>query len=312
MEIAKHMQELTENIIASSGERSEELTRIKKETSALRQETAGMIGDFSTSRSEASRHLKGELLQSRNDRKKGVDQSRKAAQGMVKNFNNLRQKDGEQLHKNLVQNSQQLVQNEKKRKQEVGKILESYQNTHQANSAELKKELAEGKAKTQAEVKESLAGARTMIQGFQSSRRSMAAGLKSELEKSREERKAVVSDLRRDIQHTQTEVRADLKGAADAWQGIAPAKHKKNGSKTNADVQADMPTEKTSEAAVEMPPNLEEKLVSIINQHIEGITLSEIAKELGLVTIVLGKAAKILLEQGKVRREERTYFPVTN
>jgi hypothetical protein len=305
MEITKHMQELTENIIASSGERSEELIRIKKEVNDVRQEAAEMIKDFSIARDAAGSQLKKDLSQSKTDRRKVVAQSRKSARSMVRDIHDSRHKSGEQLHKDLAHD-------QKKRQQEVGKMLDAFESTHQANSAKLKKGLAEGKAKTQAEVKESLAGARTMISSFQSSRQEMAAGLKSELEKSRDERKAAVSDMRRGMQQIQTEVRADLKGAADAWQKITPAKHKKNGGKAIADIQEETPTEKAVESPVEMPPNLEEKLVSVINQHVEGISLSEIAKELGLVTIVLGKAAKILLEQGKVRREEKTYFPVTN
>jgi hypothetical protein len=313
MEIAKHMQELTENIIVSSGERAEELTRIKKEANAIQQEAAEMIGSFSTLRTETSRQLKQELAQSKTDRKKIVTQNRKRAVSMVRDFQELRHKSGEKLHKDLVQGSKQLVQNEKKRKQEVGKMVEDFESTHKANSAALKKELAEGQAKTRAEVKESLEDARTLISGFQSSRQTMAAGLKTELDKSRDERQAAVSDLRRGFQQTQKEVKTDLKGAADAWNGIGPARRKKSGGrKSAADIQADMPVEAEVETPIEMPPNVEEKLASMISQHTEGITLTEAARELGLVTIVLGKAAKVLLAQGKVRREEKTYFPVGN
>jgi hypothetical protein len=313
MEIANHMKKLTQDILSSSEERADDLTRIREEANTLRQEAATKVKEFSASRGEASRQLTRDLSQNKIDRKKEVTQSLKVAKGMVQDFHDTRHKAGEQLRKDLVQSGKQLVQNEKKRKQEVGKMLEAFQVSHKTNSAELKKGLAEGKAQTQAEVKESLADARTMINSFQSSRQTMAADLKNELDKARDERQAAVSDLRRGFHQIQTETKADLEGAAKAWQGIGPARRKKSGGAGSAeDMQAEASTEKPVEAAVEMPPNLEEKLVSIINQHTEGITLSEIAKELGLVTIVLGKAAKVLLEQGKVRREEKIYFPVTN
>ena len=96
----------------------------------------------------------------------------------------------------------------------------------------------------------------------------------------------------------QKEIKDDLKGASDAWKEMGHDGHQKaSGVKV------------TRTVAAETPPNLEEKLLSIINQHPDGITLSDVAKELGIVTIVLGKAAKVLLEQGKIRKEEKIYFP---
>jgi YesN/AraC family two-component response regulator len=105
--------------------------------------------------------------------------------------------------------------------------------------------------------------------------------------------------MKADVEVMRKGLQADLKGAADAWKEMPST----IGIKTSG-------RKITKETAIETPPNLEEKLLAIINQHVEGITLPEVAKELGIVTIVLGKAAKALLEQGKVRKEEKTYFPV--
>jgi len=163
--------------------------------------------------------------------------------------------------------------------------------------------LAEGKAKRKSEVKETLTDARTLINGFQSSRQTMGADLKNDLGKSRDERKADVKGRREGFRKAQTDVQADLKGASDAWKEMGSDIRKKtSGGNEESEIRVKMP--------VEIPPNLEEKLLSVVNQHAEGITLSEVAKELGLVTIVLGRAAKVLLEQGKVRKEEKIYFPV--
>jgi hypothetical protein len=314
MELTKNMQELKENITASSGERVKELTRIKGEAKAVRQEAVEKIKDFSTARGESGRKLKRDLAQSKTERKKEVAQSRKTAQGMVQDFHDSRMKNGERLRKDLTQGGKLLVQNEKKRKQEVGKMLETFRSELDVSASEIKKEITESKAKTIAEVKEALADARTMVDSFQSSRQTMAAELKNDLGKSGKERKESVSDLRRGFRQVQAEIQADLKGAADAWQGTGPAKRKKSsGSKSAAEVPAEVlaetPAETPVEAPAEMSPNLEEKLLTIINQHTEGITLSEVARELGLVTIVLGKTAKVLLDQGKVRREEKNYYP---
>jgi hypothetical protein len=303
MEIAKGMQDLTQNIRDSSKDRAEDLTQIKGETNTLRQEAVVMVKDFSVTRGETSRQLKKDLEQSTTERRKEVMQSRKNAQKMTRDLRDSRQKSGEQLRKELAQGSKLLVQNEKKRKQEVGKMLDTFQSSRQEINTGLKKDLAEGKAKMQSEVKDTLAAARTLINGFQATRQTMGTELKQDLEKSGDERIAAVEGMRKGFRQVQKEVQADLKGAADAWQELGLAKPKKTSAhKAAPEIQAETP--------VEITPNLVEKLLSIINQHPEGITLSEVAKELGVVTIVLGKAAKVLLEQGKVRRDEKVYFPV--
>ena len=297
MGIATGMKALTQNILSSSEERAEEITKIKEETSTLRQEAVDMVKDFSISRGETSRQLRRELAQSNTDRRKGVMQSRKNAQSLIHGFHDSRRESGDQLRKELAQGPKLLVQNERKRKQQVGKMLDAFQSSREETGAELRKDLAEGKAKMKLEVK-------TLINGYQSSRQTMGAQLKNDLGKDRDERKADVEGMRNGFRKAQTEVQADLKGASDAWKEMGSAIRKKtSGGKVSTEVQAEMP--------VEITPNLKEKLLSIINQHAGGITLSEVAKELGLVTIVLGKAAKVLLEQGKVRREEKIYFPVT-
>ena len=275
MEFTNRMKELTQNILSSSEERAEELTKLKGETNTLRQE-----------RAEALTRIKEE-----------TSTLRKEAVAMVHDFHDSRRKSGGQLRKELAQGPKLLVQNEKKRKQEVGKMLEAFQSSRQETGAELRKDLAEGKAEMKLEVK-------TLINGYQSSRRIMGDELQKDLSKSRDEMKADVEGMRKGFRQAQAEVQTDLKGAADAWKEMgSPIPKKTSGGKSAPKAQVKMP--------VEITPNLEEQLLSIINQHAEGITLSEVAKELGIVTIVLGKAAKDLLEQDKVHKEDKIYFPIT-
>ena len=298
MGIAASMKELTQDIISSSEERAEELTKIREDTNTLRQDAVDMVKEFAISRDETSRQLKRELSQSVTDRRKGVIHSRKDAQKLIQGFHDSRRESGEQLRKELTQGSKLLVQNEKKRKQQVEGMLGTFRSSREETGAELKRDLAEGKAKMQLEVKEALADAEILISGYQSSRRTMGAELKNGLGKDRDERKTDVEGMRDSFRKAQAEVRSDLKESSDTWKGMSsPILKKTSGSKA----ALKMP--------VETPPNLAEKLVSIINQHAEGINLSAAAKELGIATIVLGKAAKVLLEQGRVRKEERIYFP---
>jgi hypothetical protein len=259
MKMTKSMQDLTKDIKSTSEQRAEDITKIKDGTSSLRKEAADMVQDFQSSR----------------------------------------RKGGDQLRKELAQGSKQLIQNEKKRKQEMGKMLNTFKSDRQESGSELRKNLAEGQAKMKSEVKEALTNAKTLINDFQTTRQQMASDLKQELEKSRDERNKDIQSMRTGFRKVQKELKDDLKGASDAWNGMGTNGHKK--AFAGKTVKAE---------PLETPPNLEERLLTIINQHPAGITLSEVAKELGIVTIVLGKAAKVLLEQGKVRKEDKSYFPV--
>jgi len=304
MAIATSMKELTQDILSSSEVRGGKLTELKEETRTLRREAVGMVKDFSTSRSKASRQLRQQLAQSTTDRRKQVMESRDDAQNLLKGFQASRQDSGAQLRQELAQGRKDLVQNEKERKQEVGNLLDNFQNSRQETNAQLRKDLAEGKAKMKSEVKETLADAEALISDYQSSRRTMSAHLKNDLSKNRDARKAAVETMRHDFRSVQSEVRADLNKAADAWQGMASTiRTKRAGGKTLPEVKA--------ETLAETVPDVREKLLSIINQHVGGITLSEVAKILGMATVVLGKAAKTLQEEAKIRREGKLYFPVT-
>lgn len=297
MVIATSMKELTQDIMSSSEDRAEKLTELKRETRALRQEAAGMLKDFSTSRREASRHLRRQLAQSNIE-------SRDEAQNLIKGFQASRKENGAQLRKGLAQGRKNLVQNEKKRKQQVGNLLEDFQSSRQETSAQLRKDLVRGKAKLKSDVRDTLADAEALIKDYQSSRQTMGTRLKNDLGKDREGRKAEVEGIRGDFRRVQAELRADLNKASDAWRGMASAiRTKSAGGKT-------LPEAKTQTPAG-IAPDLREKLLSIVNQHGGGLTLSEVAETLGLATVVLGKAAKALLEQGKVRKKGKLYFPVS-
>lgn len=56
-------------------------------------------------------------------------------------------------------------------------------------------------------------------------------------------------------------------------------------------------------------PTLEEKFLKLVNET-PGITLVEASKVLGVVRIRLGNIVKTLIEEGRIRKEEKLYFPV--
>ncbi|MBN1191302.1 MAG: hypothetical protein JXA46_16220 [Dehalococcoidales bacterium] len=327
MGISKSMKDLTKDIQESSKKRTEDIARIKDETNVLRQEAVEKVKSFSISRDVNDRKLRQDLEQNKTDRRKDVKRSRKEAQGMTRGFHDSRLKGEKILRKDLLRGTVQLAQNEKKRKEEVVEILDTFHRDRLESIQELKKDLAEGQARIKRAVGEILADTRTLINDFQSSRQTMGSELKNELARVREAKITEVENMRDSIRKTMAEVQTDLKEASNIWKEMDAAvkqktRHKEPASEVTAEVPAEAPAEASSQTAseistevpaemqVESISNLEEKCLSVIAQHPEGISLADVARELGVVTIVLGKAAKVLLEEGKVRREERNYFPV--
>jgi len=74
------------------------------------------------------------------------------------------------------------------------------------------------------------------------------------------------------------------------------------------------PVEEANEevAEEEMPPemSLEERVLEFINRHSKGVRVGEMEEPLGVVRTRLGAIAKKLLNEGKVRKEEKLYFPL--
>ena len=62
----------------------------------------------------------------------------------------------------------------------------------------------------------------------------------------------------------------------------------------------------------DVPPNtLEDKVLNFINKHpIKGVKISEMEGPLGETRMKLGFIAKVLLDEGKVKKIENFYFPL--
>jgi hypothetical protein len=185
-------------------------------------------------------------------------------------------------------------------KKETEEMLDSFKASQDKMGAQLRKDLAQDKAKMRGAV-------RTMRNNFQASHKKMGVELKKELIQGVTARRSEVKEMRHDFGKVRAEVRADLNEAAAAWKGLAkttPAKR----ARVKVPPKAKVPIAK--EKIAEELPDLEAKLLAAINEHLNGITLTGVADSLGVVPIVLGRAARSLLDKGKVRKEDKLYFPV--
>ena len=200
-------------------------------------------------------------------------------------------------------------------------------------SAELKKELDRG-------VTERKSGVKGILKDFQSAHKEMSTQLKKALAQGEAERKKTSAELKKEladyVRGIRNEVagirratKADLKEARTTWQELTSTMQaKRAGVKMppKVEVKAEVPVAEKVEAPVaeevaaapvveeeiveEEIPDLEAKLLAMITLHPEGITLTEVAEKLDVAPIVLGRASRSLIKKGKIRKEDKLYFPL--
>lgn len=194
---------------------------------------------------------------------------------------------------------------------DVGNMIKDFQKDHKAMSDSLKANLENSKKNLEAYVK-------TKLKEFTAGRADMSAKLKRDLAKYVS---GIVVDTRKLLNGFRDErkkLEDELRKMAAHWQAVSSTLAKKRGAKPK--IEAEIKVRTVKEAIEEIKPakkrvtketpDIEMKLVDLINQHPEGILLSEAARSLGVIPIVLGRSIKKLVDQGKIRKEDNLYFPV--
>jgi len=158
-------------------------------------------------------------------------------------------------------------------------------------------------------VGELLKSALDLVRELGESRQETGKKLRNDLAKGRADRESGVKEMRGEFHKSRAEVRSDIDEARAAWQELIRGKPaKKAGVRMPPKVEAP----KAEEVAEEEIPDLEAKLLAAIREHPEGITLSEVAGDLGVAPIVFGRAARKLVDEGRVRKEDKAYFPIAS
>jgi len=260
-------------------------------TSGMKDITQGIISSYDAriaweaQRKGASAELKKELTQ-------GVAARKSEVKGMRNGFQSAHKEMSTELRKSLAQGETE--------RKEV--------------SAGLKKELTQGVAARKSEVK-------GMLNGFQSSHKAMSTELRKSLAESQAERKKASAELEKElvdyvrgikgeVAGMRQETRADLREASAAWQELAVTMRAKR-ARVEVPPKVEIPVPEEEVPVEEEIPDLEAKLLAAVRDHPAGITLAEVAESLGVAPIVLGRASRKLLGEGKIRKEDKDYFPAS-
>ncbi|MBI4285887.1 MAG: hypothetical protein HY670_08350 [Chloroflexi bacterium] len=312
MGIASSMKELTQDLASSREDRAKVVDQIRAEAKRAAGEARNLIRDFQTSRQETGAELRRNLAQDKTSREADVKQILEEAEQLLKNCQTSRRKQGSQLRRELAQGSA-------KRKSTVGSVLKAARQTvltfraqRREAGNQLQEGLARGRAGRESAVGELRKGAQEMVKGFARSRKEAGETLRRDLVQGRAARESAVkalvtsvNEMRKGFRQTRAALKADIGEATAAWRKLTrdrPAR--------KSHVKAAPEAAGVAEVAEAEIPDLEVKLLSAINQHSQGITLTEVAESLGVVPIVLGRVSRRLLDEGKIRKEDKTYFPV--
>jgi YesN/AraC family two-component response regulator len=226
--------------------------------------------------------------------RKQANEARGEAMSLIMGFEAYRQETSRQLRRDLAQDKVS-------RKSEVTGMLKGFERTRREEGAQMSKELTQGVAERRSEVNGMLADAQQTINSFRSHRKQMSTQLRRDLVKDTARRNSEVKKMRGHFQKAQAEVRDDLREARTTWQGLTstmPAKRSR----------AEIP-QKAETLAVEETIDLEAKMLAVVNEHPEGMTLSGIADIIGVAPVVLGRTIKSLVDKAEIRKEEKLYFP---
>jgi uncharacterized protein YicC (UPF0701 family) len=303
MGIASEMKELTRNIAFSHKGRTKGINEIRKGVKGARLEARDLIHSFEDSRQETNRQLRQDLARDKARRKSETTAILKEAQNILKNFEASRKEAGVELSNDLSRATLERQSEVKKTLGEAQKLIRGFGASRQKVSNQLRKDLGRSRAKVKSEVGELRGNARSIIKDFQTSRREAGSQIRESLSQSRANMESDVKRMQSDFREARENVRADLKGARDAWRGLAsnmPAK--KDAVKAPPKMEAPTVKEKISD--------LETQMLAAVSKHPEGMTLAGIADSLGVASVVLGRLSNSLIKKGKVRKGKKLYFPI--
>jgi uncharacterized protein YfiM (DUF2279 family) len=307
MGIGSSMKDLVESIASSHDERTKSVESIKEEAKSAAEDARTLIKGFQTSRAEAGAKLRKDLARDKATRKSDVKRILGDAQGLIKGFEVSRREGGAQLRKELAQGSAERRSGVNAILGDAQQAIKNFRSQRKEASTKLRKELSQSRTSRNSEVGELLKSAQGLVRELGESRQETGKKLRNDLAKGRADRESGVKEMQSEFRKSQAEVRSDINEARDAWQELT--RRAKKAVVTAEAVEAEVDEVTPVEEEI---PDLEAKLLAAIREHPEGITLSEVAGDLGVAPIVFGRAAKKLVDEGRVRKEDKAYFPIAS
>jgi len=208
----------------------------------------------------------------------------------------------------------------------VGDMVKGNQKEHKDMAGALKESLKKGEAdrrnafndmmgNIQKDIKDIETYIGNQLKEFSDAHAEMSEELKKELAK-------YVDDMVNVTEKLMGEFKTEREKMSANWQALTATMAKKRGGivpKVAPEVKVKPVTEvmglkniveeEEEEEEIEEPA-LEEKVLEFINSRPEGVRVGDMEEPLEATPMRLGKIAKVLLREGKVRKERNLYFPL--
>ena len=287
MAISNDMKKLCEDIVSANDVRV-------KAIGVLVKDTHKMLKGFQAEHKEMATNLRGELAKGEENRLKDF----KATMAEIKKF----VADMVEVTAKLME---QIRKEQGERNKAVADLLEKFAKDHEVMAAELKQSLAKGETDRLEDFKEMMKG----IQKYVADVVKETKRLMDEIRARQDERNKEVLDLLQEFQTEREKMAAN-------WQALTVKMAKKRGimPKMEAEVKVrpvkEAIKEVIEEEEVTPDMDLDEKMLQFIKKHPKGVRVGDMEETLGVVRMRLGVIAKKLLEEGKIRKEEKMYFPL--
>ncbi|MGB6370001.1 MAG: hypothetical protein WBF68_03060 [Atribacterota bacterium] len=326
MGISNDMKKLREDIVSANDVRV-------KAIGVLVKDTHKMLKGFQAEHKEMATNLRGELAKGEEKRLKGEDQRLKDFRVMMANIQKFVsdvdkevsamierfQKEHKAMADKLKENAVELRENiEKGEADRLKTFNDMMGNIHQDINqietyvANKLKEFSDAHAGMSEELKKMLANyVADMVKATKK--------LMGDIQKRQKERTAEVADLNAEVADLLETFKTEREKMAANWQALTAKMAKRRSIMPKVETEVKVrPVEKAIEEAVEeveveeAPPeiSLEDRVLEFIEKHPEGVRVGNMEEPLGVARMRLGVIAKTLLKEGKVRKEEKMYFPL--
>ena len=307
MGISDDMKKLGEDIVSANDVRV-------KAIGVLVKDTHKMLKGFQAEHKEMATNLRGELAKGEENRlkdfqvmmvniQKFVSDLDKEVSAMIERFQKEHKTMADELNENLEKGEADRLKTFNDMMGNIHQDINQIE-TYVANKL---KEFSDAHAGMSEELKK-------MLANYVADMVKATNNLMGDIQKRQKERNTEVADLLETFKTEREKMAAN-------WQALTAKMAKKRGimPKMEAEVKVRPVKEAIKEVIEEIEEieeevtpemDLDEKILQFIKKHPNGVKVGEMEEPLGVTRMRLGVIAKKLLEEGKIRKEEKMYFPL--
>lgn len=240
----------------------------------------------------------------REDLNRETAEVRAEARGLIKTFGSTRKREAAATRKTL----RSAVRTNRK---VVGALLNEAQDTigefhvqREAMANELSDSLRANTAALTKEVINIRLDAKNMVAGFADERITRGIALSRMLKDYTDQISSDVGLMMADFEMQRIPVKKDLEEAHEIW--LAHSRNETTAARPTAIKKA---WKETTKPAHGRETGIKGEILTVVNDSPEGVSLANAGRKIGVEWRKLIKPAKELLNQGKIRKEESSYFP---